>query len=511
MTAVIENYQDITGTCISPEAVKHEAEAEEEEVEVEVGHKEEEMAPAMAAVAAPAPPPLALAQPTASNHSEPCGLDFLLQACDILEPGTSSGLDSKPTSANRRRGGGGGGGGEQVTSRGRRTRRPSDEGEFQYSPGHSSEEDEDYRPVRRSTNSRPSRRSSTAHTHTGNGNARHTQQQQQHQNHQQQQQQQHMSTVRWERGMVTGPCTNPDCEHPYDSPQWRKGPPTNPILCNACGTRWLRNGTLKPLVPRRGIRYGKARPKGSVKAAAQARADAAAARAAKKEAAMNAVGGTGTGTGTATPTTTATTSADQQRSQMTDDDVVMAGVPGVAAAPTIKTGAKYEEINAAIAATAAALAAPGGAVNTLQYGRYDDPVVLETPPSPKSMPSMAIDSSAALLNAMAAVYPGLYGFPASTNPMHPAAPAPLLHANDPAVLQQQLTAMAAAAQAAQHAYLAAQAAMVHAEQQGQLKAHGQRPDVFNINAHAGPAPQAPLWTEGVNSAQQGAQAMQEDR
>jgi hypothetical protein len=41
---------------------------------------------------------------------------------------------------------------------------------------------------------------------------------------------------------------NPDCEHPYDSPQWRKGPPNAPVLCNACGTRWLRNGTLKPLV-----------------------------------------------------------------------------------------------------------------------------------------------------------------------------------------------------------------------------------------------------------------------
>ena len=48
--------------------------------------------------------------------------------------------------------------------------------------------------------------------------------------------------------MVNGPCMNPDCEHPYDSPQWRKGPPSAPVLCNACGTRWLRNGTLKPLV-----------------------------------------------------------------------------------------------------------------------------------------------------------------------------------------------------------------------------------------------------------------------
>ena len=65
--------------------------------------------------------------------------------------------------------------------------------------------------------------------------------------------------LRWERGMVHGPCQNPDCEYPDESPQWRKGPPHAPILCNACGTRWLRNGTLKPLVPRRGIRYGKAR------------------------------------------------------------------------------------------------------------------------------------------------------------------------------------------------------------------------------------------------------------
>ena len=28
-----------------------------------------------------------------------------------------------------------------------------------------------------------------------------------------------------------------ECEHPHDSPQWRKGPPQHPVLCNACGTR----------------------------------------------------------------------------------------------------------------------------------------------------------------------------------------------------------------------------------------------------------------------------------
>lgn len=48
--------------------------------------------------------------------------------------------------------------------------------------------------------------------------------------------------------LITGPCMNPECEHPFESPQWRKGPPQHPVLCNACGTRWLRNGTLKPLV-----------------------------------------------------------------------------------------------------------------------------------------------------------------------------------------------------------------------------------------------------------------------
>lgn len=30
-----------------------------------------------------------------------------------------------------------------------------------------------------------------------------------------------------------------------ESPQWRNGPPAYPILCNACGTRFLRNHTLR--------------------------------------------------------------------------------------------------------------------------------------------------------------------------------------------------------------------------------------------------------------------------
>ena len=81
------------------------------------------------------------------------------------------------------------------------------------------------------------------------------------------------------------PAPPPECEHPLESPQWRKGPPQYPILCNACGTRWLRNGTLKPLVPRRGLRY-KNKPKPlKGKAAAAAEAEAAAAQAAAAAAA----------------------------------------------------------------------------------------------------------------------------------------------------------------------------------------------------------------------------------
>lgn len=54
-----------------------------------------------------------------------------------------------------------------------------------------------------------------------------------------------------------GPCMNPNCVNPHESPQWRKGPPECPVLCNACGTRWIRNRSLVPLVPKRGIRYNK--------------------------------------------------------------------------------------------------------------------------------------------------------------------------------------------------------------------------------------------------------------
>ena len=173
------------------------------------------------------------AQPQGSQGSEPCGLDFLLQACDILEPRAEA-INPGTNAGGGLWGNQGVEQGQQATSRGRRSLRPGGEGEFDGTPFHSSEEDDDYKPAKR-PNGRPARRAASARAAavvaaTSGGSA--------------------PSNLRWERGLVTGPCTNPDCEHPHDSPQWRKGPPQSPILCNACGTRWLRNGTLKPLVVR---------------------------------------------------------------------------------------------------------------------------------------------------------------------------------------------------------------------------------------------------------------------
>lgn len=62
-----------------------------------------------------------------------------------------------------------------------------------------------------------------------------------------------------------GPCMNPNCSNPQESPQWRKGPPECPVLCNACGTRWIRNRSLVPLVPKRGIRYNKGKTRSPMK------------------------------------------------------------------------------------------------------------------------------------------------------------------------------------------------------------------------------------------------------
>jgi hypothetical protein len=39
---------------------------------------------------------------------------------------------------------------------------------------------------------------------------------------------------------------------PAESPQWRRGPPAKPILCNACGTRYRRTHNLGPPIPSSG-------------------------------------------------------------------------------------------------------------------------------------------------------------------------------------------------------------------------------------------------------------------
>ncbi len=406
------------------------------------------------APSAPFSAPL-IEEEAAPAMSEPTsGLDFLLQACDILEPGATelmSGYKKAPRGSSRRPSF------EQqqvvTTSRGRASRRPSDEGEFDYTPGHSSEDEDDYRPSRARANGRPARRAAsravaatTAAAMSGGNSS---------------------GGKGWERGLVSGPCTNPDCEHPHDSPQWRKGPPTNPILCNACGTRWLRNGSLKPLVPRRGIRYGKARPKGSVKAAAEARAGAAAARTARREAAELAA---------------ALQHQQQQQDMMNEDGYD-------------EEEAYYEE---------QMLAAP--APPPRRRHAMAPPVSAPEPAQP--LPIAEIDPAHAMMSHMAAAFPGFAGAPGffgmPQQSIHAAAAA------DPVAFQQQLMAMTAAAQAAQQAFYAAQMemqqqqqnnmAMAVAEQQQQCNNAMMKPDglqgsrpVFNITAVAAPHVVAPRF------------------
>ncbi|KAM3405683.1 hypothetical protein ACQJBY_008286 [Aegilops geniculata] len=45
-----------------------------------------------------------------------------------------------------------------------------------------------------------------------------------------------------------GPCCH--CRV-ISSPLWRNGPPEKPVLCNACGTRWRKKGTLDKYTPTR--------------------------------------------------------------------------------------------------------------------------------------------------------------------------------------------------------------------------------------------------------------------
>jgi hypothetical protein len=44
---------------------------------------------------------------------------------------------------------------------------------------------------------------------------------------------------------LAGPCCHCGA---VSSPQWRKGPKGKPVLCNACGIRFLRNRTLTKVV-----------------------------------------------------------------------------------------------------------------------------------------------------------------------------------------------------------------------------------------------------------------------
>eukprot|EP00878_Enallax_costatus_P011919 GHUV01012443.1.p1 GENE.GHUV01012443.1~~GHUV01012443.1.p1 ORF type:complete len:201 (+),score=31.75 GHUV01012443.1:249-851(+) len=47
---------------------------------------------------------------------------------------------------------------------------------------------------------------------------------------------------------LAGPCCHCNAT---SSPQWRKGPKGKPVLCNACGIRFLRNRTLTKVVPKK--------------------------------------------------------------------------------------------------------------------------------------------------------------------------------------------------------------------------------------------------------------------
>lgn len=56
------------------------------------------------------------------------------------------------------------------------------------------------------------------------------------------------SSCGWRGG---GPC---DHCRATESPQWRRGPPSKPVLCNACGTRYRRTGQLGPPGPAASVR-----------------------------------------------------------------------------------------------------------------------------------------------------------------------------------------------------------------------------------------------------------------
>lgn len=75
------------------------------------------------------------------------------------------------------------------------------------------------------------------------------------------------------------------CNHcgETESPQWRKGPSDKPHLCNACGTRYLRTGSLQHSGHRRGSAKGSSLSRGSGTSSSKAAAAAAAKASAQVE------------------------------------------------------------------------------------------------------------------------------------------------------------------------------------------------------------------------------------
>ena len=218
--------------------------------------------------------------------------------------------------------------------------------------------------------------------------------------------------------------------------------------------------------PRRGIRYGKARPKGSVKAAANARVTAAAARAARK------------GAGEAVHRHERYEDSEEQMghgawsedADLDMDDYAVASRPSSDPLPPPLKPTSYSQ------------------------GGYSAPQPLGIPPPPTSsapspLPSQE-DSAQMLANALASVIPGF----SSMNSQG------VIQPLDPMVLHQQLAAMSAAAQAAQQAFVAAKATMAAQTVQPQpyhqpKPVEGVARPLFHIRAVAGPPMEAPRYED----------------
>lgn len=205
------------------------------------------------------------------------------------------------------------------------------------------------------------------------------------------------------------------------------------------------------LQPRRGIRYGKARPKGSVKAAANARATAAAARAARKEAG-------------------AELGHRHERYEDSEEQVEQGWAEDA--------DMDMEEH--------VALSRPSSDPLPLPLKPTNYPAAASQPLSAGASFGSQEDSSQALASALAAVIPGLAS--ASVLPQGAAS-------FDPVALHQQLASMSAAAQAAQQAFAAAKVATSMQTIQPPKPLEGVARPMFHIRAVAGPPMAAPRYDE----------------